>query len=198
MKSVQPSSPVVRFGVFELDVRAEELRRNGLKVRLQGQPIQVLEMLLARPEGLVTREELRRKLWPESTFIDFEHGLNAAIQRLREALGDSADNPRFVETLPRRGYRFIAPVDGDAAKVSGLQALPSPLPEPAPHPQAWWNLGLPLWTHVPVVAIVAAVALWAPWRATPPKPAPLMRLSVEVAPGESLWTRRGAGSSNLA
>jgi TolB-like protein/DNA-binding winged helix-turn-helix (wHTH) protein/cytochrome c-type biogenesis protein CcmH/NrfG len=105
------SSPVIRFGVFEFDPEAGELRKQGLKVKLHGQPAQVLELLLQRPGRVVTREELREKLWPEQTFVDFEHGLNAAIQRLREALGDSADNPRFVETLPRRGYRFIAPVE---------------------------------------------------------------------------------------
>jgi TolB-like protein/DNA-binding winged helix-turn-helix (wHTH) protein/tetratricopeptide (TPR) repeat protein len=98
----------VRFGAFELDLRSRELRKHGLKLRLQGQPIDLLEMLILRPGELVTREELRSKLWPEETFVDFEHGLNSAINRLRGALGDHAESPRYIETLPRLGYRFIA------------------------------------------------------------------------------------------
>jgi len=102
---------IVCFGLFEADLRSGELRRNGQKVRLQEQPFQVLALLLQKPSEVVTREELRAKLWPADTFVDFDHGLNAAIKRLRDALGDSAENPRFVETLARRGYRFIAPVE---------------------------------------------------------------------------------------
>jgi Tol biopolymer transport system component/DNA-binding winged helix-turn-helix (wHTH) protein len=105
------SASIVRFGVFELDLRAGELRKHGLKIKLQDQPFQILVMLLEQPGQVVTREQLHQKLWPDGTFVDFEHGLNAAIQRLRQALGDSAENPRFVETLARRGYRFVAPVD---------------------------------------------------------------------------------------
>jgi Tol biopolymer transport system component/DNA-binding winged helix-turn-helix (wHTH) protein len=103
---------LVSFGPFEVNLRAGELRRNGSKVRLQEQPFQVLAMLLERPGDIVTREELRNRLWPADTFVDFDHGLNAAVKRLRDALGDSAENPRFVETLARRGYRFVAPVVG--------------------------------------------------------------------------------------
>lgn len=101
---------VIRFGPFEADLRTRELRKRGLKLKLQEQPFQVLAMLLERPGELVTREEIRARLWPEDTFVDFDHGLNAAVRRLREALNDNASLPRFVETLPRRGYRFIAPV----------------------------------------------------------------------------------------
>jgi len=104
------SAGKIRFGVFEADVHAAELRRNGRKVRLQDQPFQILAMLLERPGEVVTRDTLRASLWPVNTFVDFDHGLNAAVKRLRDALGDSAENPRFVETLARRGYRFIAPV----------------------------------------------------------------------------------------
>jgi TolB-like protein/DNA-binding winged helix-turn-helix (wHTH) protein/Flp pilus assembly protein TadD len=102
---------VVRFGSFEADLHTRELRKHGLKLKLQEQPFQVLAMLLARPGQLVTREEIRSRLWPGDTFIDFDHGLNAAVRRLRDALNDDAETPRFVETLPRRGYRFIAPVE---------------------------------------------------------------------------------------
>jgi DNA-binding winged helix-turn-helix (wHTH) protein len=100
-----------RFGVFEADAGKGELRRQGLRVKLNAQPFQVLLMLLERPGELLTREEIARSLWPEGTFVDFEHGLNAAVNRIREALGDAASNPRFVETLARRGYRFVAPVE---------------------------------------------------------------------------------------
>src|SRR5262249_38951208 len=106
---------IIRFGMFEIDLYSAELRRNGLKVKLQEQPFQVLAMLLERPGELVTREELRRRLWSADTFVDFDHSLNAAIKRLRDALGESAEAPVFIETLARRGYRFIAPVNGGSA-----------------------------------------------------------------------------------
>src|ERR1700687_4893627 len=96
----------LRFGVFELDLRAGELRKHGLRVRLQEQPFQVLAALLEHPGEVVTRDELRERLWSGETFGDFDQGLNTAINKLREALGDSAGNPRFIETLPKRGYRF--------------------------------------------------------------------------------------------
>ena len=102
----------IRFGVFEVDLRSGELRKQGIRVRLQDQPFQILVLMLDKPGEVVTRDEIRHRLWPDGTFVDFEHSLNAAIKRLRAALGDSAENPRFVETLHRRGYRFIAPVNG--------------------------------------------------------------------------------------
>ncbi|HSC45495.1 MAG TPA: winged helix-turn-helix domain-containing protein, partial [Candidatus Acidoferrum sp.] len=101
---------VFRFGTFEVDVRTGELRKNGAKINLQQQPFQILVALISRPGELVTREELRRQLWPEDTFVDFDHSLNAAIKRLRDSLGESADASVYIETLPRRGYRFLAPV----------------------------------------------------------------------------------------
>jgi TolB-like protein/Tfp pilus assembly protein PilF len=107
-----PSVPrMLRFGIFDLDLQAGELRRSGVKVKLQEQPFRILAILLERPGEVITREQLRQRLWPPDTFVDFEHSINIAVKRLREALRDSADNPRFVETLPRRGYRFIAPVE---------------------------------------------------------------------------------------
>jgi len=102
---------LLRFGVFEVDLRARELRKAGLKIRLQDQPFQILVLLLEHPGEVVTREELHQKLWPADTFVDFEHSINTAVKKLREALGDLAESPRFIETLPRLGYRFIAPVE---------------------------------------------------------------------------------------
>src|SRR3984957_6671389 len=124
-----PSPRSIRFGVFELDLRSGELQKQGRKIRLEGQPVQVLKCLLESPGELVTREELHGKLWPADTFVNFEHGLNAAVKRLRQALSDSADNPRFVETLPRRGYRFIAPIQ--VIPVSG-EVPPASAPDPLP------------------------------------------------------------------
>src|SRR5437016_3702400 len=106
-----PDSRRLQFGVFEIDCATGELRKGGIKIKLQDQPFQVVSALLDRPGQIVTREELRQKIWPADTFIDFDQSLNKAINKIREALGDSADNPRFVETVPRRGYRFIAPVN---------------------------------------------------------------------------------------
>src|SRR5882724_13097135 len=103
---------ILRFGVFEVDLRAGELRKQGKRIKVQEQPLQVLATLLQNSGDVVTREELRAQIWPEDTFVDFDNSLNTSINKLREALGDSADNPRFIETLPRRGYRFIAPVTG--------------------------------------------------------------------------------------
>src|SRR5580704_3292880 len=100
-----------RFGVFDADTATGELRRQGMRVKLNAQPFQVLCMLLERPGELLTREEISSELWPEGTFVDFDHGVNSAVNRIREALGDTAGSPRFIETLARRGYRFLAPVE---------------------------------------------------------------------------------------
>lgn len=116
---------IVRFGVFDVDARSGELRKAGRRIALQEQPFRVLLALLERPGELVGREELRHTLWPDDTFVDFEHGLNAAIKRLRDALGDAAENPRFIETLPRRGYRFIAPLR-DVDNAPPRQPRPGP------------------------------------------------------------------------
>lgn len=108
METAAQPGRILRFGIFEVDLRAGELRKQGLKVKLQEQPFQILTMLLEHPGEVVTRDELRKKLWSGDTFVDFEHSLNTAINKIREALGDAAESPRFVETVPRRGYRFIA------------------------------------------------------------------------------------------
>src|SRR5881392_599722 len=111
MEVFRPSHGTVRFGAFELDEDAGELRREGIKVRLQEQPLQILQILLEQPGKVITREELRKRIWPSDTFVDFDHGINNAIKRLREALADTAETPRYIETLPRRGYRFIKSVN---------------------------------------------------------------------------------------
>ena len=113
---ITPAGRTIRFAVFEVDLAAGELRKNGNRIRLQEQPFQMLVYLLDRPGEVVTREELRQKLWPADTFVDFDHSLNTAVNKLREALGDSASSPRYVETLARRGYRFLAPVQRGEAK----------------------------------------------------------------------------------
>src|SRR5579875_693363 len=118
-----------RFGAFEADAATGELRRQGIRVRLHAQPFQVLLLLLERPGEVVTREEISRELWPDGTFVDYEHGVNSAVNRVREALGDKAGAPRFVETLARRGYRFVAPVEriGDeTASATDSIAPPDP------------------------------------------------------------------------
>src|SRR4029079_18417108 len=112
---------VIRFATFEVDLRAGELRKNGLKLRFGGQPLQVLSILLEQPGAVVTREEMQKRLWPD-TFVDVDHNLNTAINKIREVLGDSAESPRFVETLPRKGYRFIG----------ALTPVPADRPPPAP------------------------------------------------------------------
>ena len=124
MQSATSSSQILRFGTFELDVRAGELRKQGVRLKLQEQPLRILEMLLARPGQLVTRDELRIRLWPSDTFVDFDHGLNKAINKLREALGDSADAPRFIETVPKRGYRLIEAPTTTLKRVESLAVLP--------------------------------------------------------------------------
>ncbi|HEX8712789.1 MAG TPA: winged helix-turn-helix domain-containing protein [Terracidiphilus sp.] len=140
-----------RFGSFEADATTGELRRQGMRVRLNTQPFQVLAMLLERPGELLTRDEIARELWPEGTFVDYEHGVNSAINRIREALGDTAGNPRFVETLARRGYRFIAPVerigaevDSPAPRLDQIEpAISSASAEPLPSlPEDETDLGL--------------------------------------------------------
>ncbi len=114
-----------RFGPFEIDLHTRELWKFGTRLKLVGQPFEILTVLLSRPGELVTREELRDRLWPSDTFVDFNHGLNAAVNKLRDALSDSADEPRYIETLPRRGYRFIAVVDWLPVSASGPRPVRS-------------------------------------------------------------------------
>src|SRR5438270_1744785 len=160
--------PIIRFGVFELDQRTGELRKHGLRIKLKGQPIDVLAMLLEHHGEVVTREELQKKLWPADTFVDFEHSLNAAIKRLRAALNDSADHPRYVETLARRGYRLIAPVNG--AAVGGKRPL---LDTTATVPTSASFRSRRLWLIVTLALCAAGLVglSWRQWRnraAAPP------------------------------
>ena len=119
---------LVRFGTFEVDLRSAELRKAGVKLKLTGQPFQVLTILLEHPGDIVTREELQKRLW-QDTFVDVDHNLNTAINKIREVLGDSAENPRFIETLPRRGYRFLSEVEAAHPDVQG--SLQNPQVQPA-------------------------------------------------------------------
>src|SRR5271167_1854169 len=137
MRSIYASPSVVRFGVFEADLHGGELRRGGMKVRIQDLPFRALAVLLSHPNDVVTREELRQALWPDDVFVDFDRGISTAIKRLRDALGDSADNPIFVETIERHGYRWIAPVQGpefseEASELSGGQGAAAPPPHAPP------------------------------------------------------------------
>ena len=135
----KPNPPrCYRFSLFEADEATGELRRQGMRIKLNAQPFQLLTLLLARPGELLTRDEIARELWPGETFVDFEHGVNSAINRIREALGDTASNPRFVETLARRGYRFVAPVErigpngaSAATPEEAVSVVPTPV-EPMP------------------------------------------------------------------
>ena len=185
----------IRFGVFEVDLRTGELRKNGVRVRLQQQPFQVLAVLLERPGEVVGREELQKKLWPADTFVDFDHGLNKVINKIREALGDSAESPRFVETVARRGYRFLAEVRvSDALPVRSGELATQPEPardvrerptlasklptvERSLPPIAWKLLAFGL------ILLVVSLAIWRlhPWD----RPSPAIR-SLAVLPLESL------------
>ncbi len=143
----------LRVGEFEIDLRCGELRRNGDKIKLQERPFQVLTALIERPGEVVTRQEMQQKLWPTDTFGDFEHSINTAVKKLREALGDDAENPRFIETLPRRGYRLIAPVEIVEKSVSSPKAAISPLPPQQGNPQ-----GATLQKRWPVATIGGVLA----------------------------------------
>ena len=154
---------VVRFGLFELDLRSGELRKSGMKVKLQDQPLQILVMLLERPGEIVTREELQKRLWPEDTFVDFDLGLNSAVKKLRQALGDDSENPRFIETLYRRGYRFIGPINGAAAapeQVIAPSTTADDRVDSAGSEKAAKSSPRTLVWIIPAVLIVIAGAVW--------------------------------------
>jgi TolB-like protein/DNA-binding winged helix-turn-helix (wHTH) protein/Tfp pilus assembly protein PilF len=149
------NSGVVRFATFQVDLRSGELRKQGVKIKVQEQPFRVLTVLLQRPGEVVTREELRNQNWSPDTFVDFENSLNTAINKLRDALGDSADNPRFIETLPRRGYRFIAPVSSDRQEKSPVASEESKVADE----QQGKNPRTRRWLVLAVVAVLALLTL---------------------------------------
>ncbi|MGA2098413.1 MAG: winged helix-turn-helix domain-containing protein [Candidatus Acidiferrum sp.] len=137
MPQAARSSNMVRFDVYEVDLRAEELYKAGRKIKLQVQPFHVLAMLLEQPGEVLTREELRNRLWPADTFVDFDHSLNTAIKKLRQALGDDKKKPRFVETLPKRGYRFIGTVKQAAAPRTAASVTSAAPPSKTSKDSAW-------------------------------------------------------------
>ena len=174
----------IRFGVFEVDLRSGELRKQGVRIRLAEQPFAVLAMLLEQPGEVVTRDDLRRRLWSADTFVDFDQGLNKAINRVRETLGDSAESPRFIETLPKRGYRFIGTVTPSAPPAAAPAPTPTPTPPVVPAAVSRRVPYPPLVAAAAVVLVVAA-ALW--WRRQPaptaPVATPLVRSSLLPPPG---------------
>ena len=169
------NSGLVRFGLYELDLAARELRKGGIRIKLQEQPFQVLAMLLERPGTVVTREDLQKKLWPDGTFVDFDLNLNSAVKKLRQALNDDSENPRFVETLHRRGYRFIAPVNGSAGsdqiQLVERDAISSTPPEPilihATPPPLTRRKHLVIYISAAVLVLLMASAAY--WLPPPPK-----------------------------
>ena len=189
----EATAPVrLRFGVFEVDLRAGELRKHGVRLRLQEQPFQVLAMLLERPGETVTREELRNRLWTAETFVDFDHGVNKAVNRIRDALGDSATSPRFVETVARRGYRFIADVTiVEGAPPAGVEAKAddllraegvsvAPVAAPPPRLRRWH-----LWV-ITGIALALASILVAVWALQSRAPQPALIRSLAVLPLDNL------------
>jgi len=161
--TTQAKPNVVRFEVYEFASHRQELRKAGLRIRLEGQPLAILQMLLERPGELVTREELQKNLWPTDTFVDFEHSLNAAVKRLRAALNDSADQPRYVETLARRGYRFIAPLNAADAETGVAPSIVAPTPAAAQTPSI--VRGRRVWlVAIAVFALAVGCWGWQQWR----------------------------------
>src|SRR6202171_2014024 len=171
MDEVARSAQIVRFGVFEADLQSGELHKNGAKVPLQGQPFQGFAILLEHSGELVTREELRHHVWPEDTFVDFDHALNTAITKIRLALGDEADNPRFVQTLPRRGYRFIGPVDKPSPLATSPTA-PKGLFERLTAKNHW------LVASTTLLALLSGIGIWRSSKNRADAPLP----PIEVAP----------------
>ncbi|HET6930330.1 MAG TPA: winged helix-turn-helix domain-containing protein, partial [Candidatus Acidoferrum sp.] len=128
MEELTTAKRAIRFGLYEVDFTSQELRKSGVKIKIQDQPFQILALLLERPGQIVTREEIQKRLWAgDNTFVDFDLGLNSAVKKLRQALGDESDNPRFIETLYRRGYRFLAPVQDEPAGAAASSTAAPPI-----------------------------------------------------------------------
>ncbi|MBS1842385.1 MAG: winged helix-turn-helix domain-containing protein [Acidobacteria bacterium] len=173
-------SQIARFGVFELNVQARELRKHGVRVRLSGQPFAILEILLQNPGSIVSREDLQNKLWKTDTFVDFEHGLNSAIKKLRSALGDTPENSRYIETIPRVGYRFIAPLELLSAEAKSDSS--------AQQAGGTWQSGLGRWLLLAGIGlfVVTAVVVYLKWTRTPPAQTASARVMIAVLPFENL------------
>src|SRR4051812_22661238 len=181
MDTQTPHAHVCRFGVFELDINSGELRRHGLKIRLPEQCFQILRALLDRPGEVVTRDHLRQLLWTSNTFVDFEVGLNSAVRKLRAALDDSAENPQFIETLPRRGYRFVA-------SVSRSEPITAPASAPG------FNLHVELAHEQPAEAVPSpALTTAAPGRRRAWQAAGSLATAVLILAGGVLYNKRGGG-----
>src|SRR5260370_21842008 len=181
-EEIPPSpNPVYRFGVFQANLAARELRKHGVRVRLPGQPFCILSILLEKPGAVVTREEMRQRLWSSDTFVDFEHSLNTAIKKLRAALGDSSGNSRYVETVPRLGYRFIAPVAQvaplpvDVSVATDRSGVPTATVDGAGK-REWRFL---LRTAVVLIAVSGAYFAWSRFRN---RPQPQGKIAGEIHP----------------
>jgi Tol biopolymer transport system component/DNA-binding winged helix-turn-helix (wHTH) protein len=192
-----PAPKVLRFGNYEVDLSSGELRKSGLKVRLTGQPFQILAILLERPGELVTREQLQKRLWPGDTFVDFDGGLNAAVNRVREALGDSAENPRFVETLPKRGYRFIGQVER-TPQANSTESLPVVDDQQSGIAGRVWKIGIVAGS----VILLTAFALLFPTLARrflrQPRPQLLEAVPLTTLPGQEISPSFSPDGSQVA
>lgn len=179
MPSIQEHRPIFHFGVFELNSHTGELRKHGVKLKLQDQPLQVLTLLLEHPGEVVTRSDIQKRLWPENTYVDFDNAINSAIRKLRDALGDSSENPRFVETLARRGYRFIAPLSPHVTQVGTVRPSPTPPKVASMRGQLWWIAGA-----TAIVFIAAGTGLrWWPRSNQASRDAPLPAVPLTGNPG---------------
>ena len=192
LEAVPGDARLVRFDGFEADLRSGELRKGGVKLKLSDQPFSVLALLLTQPGQVVTREELQKQLWPADTFVDFERGLNKAINRLRDSLGDSATTPRYIETLPKRGYRFIGPLERSAAPTDAAEEPVLPVPSQTPPPAVRQARPSSARNRILIAcaALVLIVATFAVWRsgsssraATNTVPDPVLRSSLVPPPG---------------
>src|SRR6478672_677675 len=166
MQETAKSARVFRFGVFEVDAATGEVRKQGLRIRMQEQPAQFLLMLLDRAGEVVSREEIRRKLWPPDTFVDFDQGLGASLRKLRQALGDDAETPRYIETIPKQGFRFVAPVERISALHQGatavlpIRAISPPTPEAhRDFPQTQRHVSA-LWAVLAVACVLSFFLGW--------------------------------------
>ena len=168
MQSAAVSAKIFRFGLFEANVVSGTLNRSGVRVKLHDQPFRVLIVLLERAGEIVTREELRQKLWPDGTYVDFDGSLNAVLKKLRAAIDDDSDNPRFIETVPRRGYRFIAPVSFEPNPSSGIAAVPEKAlqgSQAAAGPSWWQNKWI--WASLAIIILLMSLGWKFGWKRSP-------------------------------